>query len=91
MTLMGIGRGHSRLTPPGPHGSLNKRFKYKKILLLKFIIVENCGVKHLGTSISIRDSFCILSSFVYRMYIYIYEMYNSKCVYYKQAPDSKNY
>ena len=48
MTLMGIGRAHSRLTPPGPHGSLNKRFKYKKILLLKFIIVENCGVKAFG-------------------------------------------
>ena len=48
MTLMEIGRAHSRLTPPGPHGSLNKRFKYKKILLLKFIIVENCGVKAFG-------------------------------------------
>ena len=48
MTLMGLGRAHSRLTPPGPHGSLNKRIKYKKILLIKFIIVENCGVKAFG-------------------------------------------
>ena len=28
--------------------------------------------KHLGTSISIRDLLCILSSFLYRMYIYIF-------------------
>ena len=63
-------RTHSRLYPPGPRGSLNKRFK----------IVENCGVKAFGDfHFYLRPVLRIF--FILVSYIYFSEMYNSKCVF----------
>ena len=65
-------RTHSRLNPPGPHGSFNKRFK----------IVENCGVKAFGDfHFYLRP---VLHIFFFLVsYIYFCEMYNSKrCVFF---------
>ena len=52
---------HSRLNPPGPRGSLNKRFK----------IVENCGVKAFGDFHFYLRPVCVFSSFWYRIYIFV--------------------
>ena len=92
MTLMGIGRAHSRLTPPGPHWSLNKRFKYKKILLLKFIIVENCGVKAFGDfHFYSRLVLHIVFFFVSYVYIFVKCIIQSVFIINRHSPDSKNY